>query len=368
MPATSRIRVFSALPAIDPNGVERGCDAIGVDDPVAGRLIGSPTDLLEPAWLMSGQGERLSIVWPQGFAVEFAPQVVLRNERAEIVAAADDLVELQVPRHTAAGTLADPYFATGILFGGCYQQRSAVGRDALVVTVVDHLRVRSEPRVSDDSELYEPLLPVGTQLYVFDGPVNASGYRWFQVASVSLDFIAPGVCDGEQGACGGIYLGWVAAASRSGEPWLAVGTINCPPVPTDSLTLARLPLGARVACFSRRPIAIHARLVWCACVYDGRWLTPSWFGPESPHLLVEPSQSRAPADNEDWLELLLDPAGRYPAVIPVGEIVDVVGIFDHPDAAGCLRFDVPIETAGPPEPWSNCRFEFAVTSLTTVKP
>jgi hypothetical protein len=363
--------VFSVLAAVDPNGVERACDAIGVDDPVTGRLTGSPADPLEPAWLTSDAGARLSIVWPQGFSIEFAPGASLRNEDAEIVAAADDLVELQVPRRSAAGTFADPYVASGILFGGCYLRRTALEADALAVTVADHLRVRSDPRIGDDSEPYEPLLPVGTQLFVLDGPVDASGYQWFEVASVSVGLTAPGVCAtdaGDAGPCDDLYLGWVAAASRAGEPWLAVGTVDCPPVPTDSLGLGTLPLGARLACFSGRPITVQARLVECGCVFDGGYLTPSWFSLDSPLLLIEPSRPQAPANHEDWLELRPDPAGRSPAVLPVGEIVEVVGMFDHPDARSCLLHDVPVETAGPPRPWPYCRFEFAVTSLVAVAP
>lgn len=81
--------------------------------------------------------------------------------------------------------------------------------DAVAVTVSDRLRVRSEPRVSDDSVMYEPVLPLGTELFVLDGPVDASGYSWFKVAPVSF-----------MGLSGPGY-GWVAAAGKDGEPWIA---------------------------------------------------------------------------------------------------------------------------------------------------
>ena len=54
------------------------------------------------------------------------------------------------------------------------------------MTVSDDLRVRSEPRVADDSIKYEPLLPLGTELTVLDGPVSGSGYTWYKVAPVSF--------------------------------------------------------------------------------------------------------------------------------------------------------------------------------------
>src|SRR5215211_3269331 len=52
--------------------------------------------------------------------------------------------------------------------------------ETIVATVVstlatDGLRVRSEPRVSDDSQKLQPLLPLGSRLYVLGGPVSASG-------------------------------------------------------------------------------------------------------------------------------------------------------------------------------------------------
>ncbi len=78
------------------------------------------------------------------------------------------------------------------------------------MTVADRLRVRSEPRVSDDSIMYDPVLPLGTELFVLDGPVSASGYTWYMVAPVSFaELDGPG-------------SGWVASADKNGEPWIAL--------------------------------------------------------------------------------------------------------------------------------------------------
>jgi serpin B len=79
----------------------------------------------------------------------------------------------------------------------------------VVVTVSDGLRVRSQPRVSDDSIRYEPLLPLGTELQVIDGPVSASGYVWYRVTPVSFS-----LRDGPGN-------GWVAMAGKDGEAWIA---------------------------------------------------------------------------------------------------------------------------------------------------
>ncbi len=79
---------------------------------------------------------------------------------------------------------------------------------SVVVTVSDRLRVRSQPRVSDDSLKYEPVLPIGTTLFVLDGPVSASGYTWYKVAPVSFAGLA------------GPGSGWVAIADKDGQPWI----------------------------------------------------------------------------------------------------------------------------------------------------
>ena len=216
-----------------------------------------------------------------------------------------------------------------------------------VVTTLagDGLRVRSEPRVSDDSLKLDPLLPVGSRLYVLDGPVSASGYAWYQVAPLMLR---------------NLPSGWVASADRDGEPWIAAEDFDCPPVPTDFRSLAALPPGVGLACFPRVPITVEARVISCNCNIDGSWYMPSWFHlNDNPELLVEPSVTSVPSDMADWFGLNLDPAGEHPDVLPEGEVVEVTGIFDHPAATNCTRTDMDGEPASSP----GCRLEFAVMRL-----
>jgi serpin B len=85
-------------------------------------------------------------------------------------------------------------------------QPLAIG--SVAVTVSDGLQVRSEPRVSDDSIKYEPVLPIGTTLTVLDGPVPGSGYTWYKVAPLTF------------GGLNGPGYGWVAIAGKDGEPWV----------------------------------------------------------------------------------------------------------------------------------------------------
>ena len=93
---------------------------------------------------------------------------------------------------------------------------------SVVITVSDQLRARSLPRVSDDSIKYEPLLPLGTELRVIDGPVIASDYVWWQVEPISLS-----LRDASRG--------WVAMADHDGEPWIALAD---GPIPGLDLAVA----------------------------------------------------------------------------------------------------------------------------------
>ncbi len=223
---------------------------------------------------------------------------------------------------------------------------AAVTVGAPAVTLVDGLRVRSKPLISDDSSKLEPLLPSGAPLYVLDGPVSASGYDWYEVVPLGSRSLPQG---------------WVAVGSRTGEPWLAPGRFGCPAVPTDFKSLAALPPAVGLACFSRTPITVLARLISCNCDVDGGWFMPGWFseGTGGPEMLVEPRMTQPPSDVGDWFWLHLDPAGQRPRTLPVGEVVELTGVFDHPDAADCTF----TEMDGEPAPSQHCRLEFAVTRL-----
>jgi hypothetical protein len=228
--------------------------------------------------------------------------------------------------------------------------------DSFVGSVVatlasDGVRVRSEPSVSDDSLKLEPLLPLGSELYVLEGPVSASGYAWYEVIPLSSRQLPSG---------------WVASADRDGEPWIAPRAFACPPVPTDLRSLAALPRGIGLACFPRVPITVEARLISCNCDVDGSWYTPDWFylGSGGPDLLVEPAVRTVPPNVADWFALNLDPTGEHPDVLPIGQIVEVTGIFDHPAASSCTRTDMD----GEPASSQGCRLEFAVTRLLVSGP
>ena len=60
----------------------------------------------------------------------------------------------------------------------------------------------------------------------------------------------------------------------------------------------------------------------------------------------------------------LDPTGEHPDVLPINQVVEVTGMFDHPAASSCTRTDFDSE----PVPSQGCRLEFAVTQLLVSGP
>lgn len=109
---------FTAQPEL--NGQRILCTAGAAIEPVVGTLrgrVGAP----EPVWLVTANDEMLSVVWPAGFLVRFEPAPALYNDRGERIAIEGDEVALrQVSRTSHAGSYADPFIASGIVYNGCY--------------------------------------------------------------------------------------------------------------------------------------------------------------------------------------------------------------------------------------------------------
>jgi hypothetical protein len=96
------------------------CNASAAIDPVIGTL-GGRLGAQEPVWIVTADDRALSIVWPTGFIAKFEPAAALYNDRGERVAVEGDEVVLgQVSRVSHAGSYADPFIASGIVYNGCY--------------------------------------------------------------------------------------------------------------------------------------------------------------------------------------------------------------------------------------------------------
>jgi hypothetical protein len=95
------------------------CHAAMAIRPVSGILRGQQ-GAPEPVWLARATGH-LSVVWPSGFSVSFSPTAELRDGNGTVLAREGDTVTFdQVDLEDAAGTVDDPYIASGSIGAGCY--------------------------------------------------------------------------------------------------------------------------------------------------------------------------------------------------------------------------------------------------------
>ena len=190
--------------------------------------------------------------------------------------------------------------------------------------------MRSRPEVSDDSKKLEPLLQRGDHVFVVKGPVAGSGYRWYEVQPLGDP--------GDQERPG--PFGWVAAADKTGEPWIKTGAFVCPKAPTTIQALNAVEPWTWVACLGRRSIAFPARLAdpEATCGVDVGWtVTPEWLASTCSHpsFIVFPAESTATS-----FDAVIDPGLDTRTFHPGPEekdwtAVTVTGHYDHKAAPTC---------------------------------
>jgi hypothetical protein len=228
----------------------------------------------------------------------------------------------------------------------------------IATVLVDDLRVRSEPGVNPDSELLEPLLGTGQGVYVVDGPIPLDGYTWYAVAGRlpdgSLDVSVP--------------KGWVAIASRDGEPWLS--PISSAPCPTGQLTVeALIALTDGAGCFGRAelnvlatPVAVDVLGGHCFPLEDEPNCT------DEPPWLIAPSYVVQPHDGWVGSRPTLWAAAAEDASLAEWDGTEVTfeltGHYDDTAAATCRIYDTVTNeplVKTPEQAIEDCRQTFVVT-------
>lgn len=219
------------------------------------------------------------------------------------------------------------------------------GRDMIWRVTVSDLIVRSEPGVADPDTILPARLTDEDRVLVVDGPRGADGYQWYQVLPLRPDGLREPP------------FGWVASASRDGEPWMAMEALTCPESSHLDGILALAP-EERLACFGSRTIRFVAgEEGGCGAgggfpvAYEPAWL--AGFG--------GCGFGRNGADN--WLMLRFPPDASQ-AYRPGDEIV---GHFDDPAATTCVATANYPEVTPPSreEAIARCRTEFVVESVTS---
>ena len=241
--------------------------------------------------------------------------------------------------------------------------------DTYARVVTNDLRLRSKPGVSSDSKKLEPLLQKDELLVVVDGPVQASGYDWYQVQPVvSVDN------DIESAP-----FGWVAAADKDGEPWITPTTVSCPAAPEDAYGLTNLTDGVYmfygVTCLSGQELTITARLAASetGCGTEPQWtVEPTWFdGCRNEYFFLAPLEITealyfpifAPGVDTSIAGGPEDEQSDWP-------VVEATGMFDHSAAKTCSNhtgYDPPgLPEPDPAQTILFCRAKFVVTSMREI--
>lgn len=212
--------------------------------------------------------------------------------------------------------------------------------DAIVEVIVTDLVVRTEPTTAEPPSSILPVRLTSADLaFVVDGPVEADGYAWYLVAPLNRP-------DGSRGP-----FGWIAAASREGEPWVRTVALACPAGSNLAAVIALQPL-ERLACFGDDSLTISAPIVSCGAG-GGPWtFIPSWLG-EIGGCGLAPDTS-----GERVLRLRVAPGDSGPSSGPI----TVSGHFDDPAAATCTvtSADAAFPAPSDEEAVVLCRSEFVL--------
>ncbi|HLA17229.1 MAG TPA: hypothetical protein VJZ72_10050 [Candidatus Limnocylindrales bacterium] len=331
----------------------------------------SPADSA-PITRRSGSFGRLPIVVTAALVVfAFAGAVALGAfirraiETPPPVAGSSPSAGIAEPSPTESGATASPLptpsAATAASASPNLPSDDRIPIDSIARVVTNDLRVRSAPGVSSASKRLIPLLDAGREVFVVAGPVAASGYDWYQVEPVL-----------RAGDDEGLPFGWVAAAGKDGEQWLAGGRFKCPSAPTHFEEFVVLQGTIQLACFGDDSLTFMARIGNAneICPLEAPWtIEPEWLTGEGCQRLLVYS-----VNSDDGFYPVLDPVLRPPDLPPGVEpndaiMVEITGHHDHPSARTCKGVknetgaEIPLS---PEEIVLHCRSQFVVTSIRAV--
>jgi hypothetical protein len=217
---------------------------------------------------------------------------------------------------------------------------AAIPAGSIVEVVSGNLRVRSQPRVSNDSTKFLPLLLTGDRLFVVDGPVRASEYDWYKVVPINTTPDRP---------WDRLPTGWVSRGDHDGTPWIDAVPFQCPEGPVDIVMLSAMHPYDRLACYGSGDLTFRAVVRGTS---DQGWRAEAAAGG---------SGSGSPTSGP---LLALDRTGSAgPTDLPDGAIVLLEGGFDRAD-----RFECPTDDAIDPVINDfDCRSVFVVEQASPAR-
>jgi hypothetical protein len=231
----------------------------------------------------------------------------------------------------------------------------SIRTDWIAETVVDGVRMRSQPTTDDESTMYEPLLSTGTRLFVVNGPIAGSGYAWYQVLPLGgtvRDVAASG---------------WVAAASRDGRRWLQDAILQCPSELFENFaSLANIGGAGGLSCYGSSQLSFLAAIRSCDCSVMGPAPSPYWLaGPDPTGYRLDAPPWLEPA--ERVIQPAFHPDMQGVPVLTSGDVYQVTAHYDDPAAATCVPDDGFLDgpLGDPVAQIGRCRMTLVVTRLDT---
>jgi hypothetical protein len=219
--------------------------------------------------------------------------------------------------------------------------------------ITTDLVVRSAPGTGDASEIYPQRLAVPTLLFILDGPVAADGYDWYQVAPFE-EFFSDTPPEWPR-------PGWVAAASREGEPWIAPWAGDCPDPTLDAMH--GRPYVLLLACFSDQTLTVKGTFTGCF-VSDPTVVSPVWLAHTGCALVPFGWEPEGVFSGG----LVFRFNGDVGVPQRAGVAIRVVGHFDDAAARTCREETQPGDEATPPElVILGCRAQFVVTDVSATE-
>jgi hypothetical protein len=245
---------------------------------------------------------------------------------------------------------------------------------------VNNLNLRVQPSTAAESL---GKLSLGELAYIVDGPVEADGYQWYQLASVLEPYVAP--CGEPEPAPSLVcskWFGWAAAVTPQSEQWVSPLVPECP-AERDTDAFLALQRATRLACAGDDE--------WTLFVYiaqeGGRGCLPIWYV-EPLWLFAQcnlffPQPVERELDADERLQTFVHPdlgtctAGATLPGCPfaglTGSWVEITGHLDDPAASTCTAklSDEYLHSAPPPPPDPDqvifsCRLAFVATAVRPV--
>ena len=238
----------------------------------------------------------------------------------------------------------------------------SLGTDVIAEVVTTDLVMRTAPEVSAESIVFPGRLNPGDRLYLVEGPVSADGFEWY----LGSPYAARVNEEADGASLVWVRFGWVAAADKAGEAWIAPIEPECPAVASVA-SLAALPLEMRLACFGQEPVTLEGEV---SCSIAGPPIPtpePDWLTWNACYMVPPGAPPYEPTGGSREVITVHYPPGAE----RVESALSLTGHFDDPRSSECRanaptpEGDLYSEGLNDREAQLRCRASFVVDHAQT---